>query len=395
MTAGALEGVRVLELTHAWAGPYCGMMLGDMGAEVIKIENPRQKTEARGGYPYVGGESVLFMMLHRNKKSVTLDLKKPDGKKIFLDLVRTADIVVQNFRPGLMKKLGLTYDVLKEINPALVYASLSGYGNTGPKADYPGVNMIALAESGLAATTIIDDRPPVPLGYALCDVVASMWASHGILSAYIRRLKTGKGQEVDTSLIEAGISLMVSPVAQHFHVKGDWVAQTGRNDSNAPSGFFMCSDGTYLTVFASYPALWDRFVEVMNLQHLATDPRFSTRDARTVNAEALHEIIAKIYITKPTEYWVELLVKAGIPASPVNTVARMVADKQVVAREMIVEQQHPTAGKINVIGVPVKLSETPGGVRTRAPLLGEHTAEVIGALGYRNQLEKLKQEGVV
>jgi CoA:oxalate CoA-transferase len=395
MTAGALEGVRVLELTHAWAGPYCGMMLGDMGAEVIKIENPRQKTEARGGYPYVGGESVLFMMLHRNKKSVTLDLKNPAGKKIFLDLVRTADIVIQNFRPGLMKKLGLTYDVLKEINPALVYASLSGYGNTGPKSDYPGVNMIALAESGLAATTIIGDRPPVPLGYALCDVVASMWASHGILSAYVRRLKTGKGQEVDTSLVEAGISLMVSPVAQHYHVKGDWVAQTGRNDSNAPSGFFMCSDGTYLTVFASYPALWDRFVEVMNLQHLTADPRFSTRDARTVNAEALHEIIAKIYITKPTDYWVELLVKAGIPASPVNTVARMVADQQIVAREMIVEQEHPTAGRISVVGVPVKLSETPGGVRTPAPLLGEHTAEVIGALGYRDQLEKLKQQGVI
>ena len=395
MTAGALEGVRVLELTHAWAGPYCGMMLGDMGAEVIKIENPRQKTEARGGYPYVGGESVLFMMLHRNKKSVTLDLKKPEGKKIFLDLVRTADIVVQNFRPGLMKKLGLSYDVLKKINPALVYASLSGYGNTGPKKDFPGVNMIALAESGLAATSIIKDQPPVPFGYALCDVVASMWASHGILSAYIRRLKTGKGQEVDASLVEAGISLMVSPVAQHFHVKGDWVAQTGRNDSNAPSGFFMCSDGSYLTVFASYPALWDRFVETMNLQHLATDPRFSTRDARTLNADALHEIIAKIYKTKPVDYWVELLVKAGIPASPVNTVARMVADPQVVAREMIIEQEHPTAGKITVVGVPVKLSETPGGVHTRAPLLGEHTAEVVGALGYRDQLDKLKQEGVV
>jgi crotonobetainyl-CoA:carnitine CoA-transferase CaiB-like acyl-CoA transferase len=395
MSAGALEGVRVLALTHAWAGPYCAMMLGDMGAEVIKIENPGQKKEARGGYPYVGGESVLFMMLHRNKKSVTLDLKKPAGKKIFLDLVCTADILIQNFRPGLMKKLGLTYGELKKINPALVYASLSGYGNTGPKSDYPGVNMIALAESGLAATTIIGDRPPVPLGYALCDVVASMWASHGILSAYIRRLKTGKGQEVDTSLVEAGISLMVSPVAQHFHVKGDWVAQTGRNDSNAPSGFFMCSDGTYLTVFASYPALWDRFVEVMNLQHLASDPRFSTRDARTVNAEALHEIIARIYITKPTDYWVDLLVKAGIPASPVNTVARMVADEQVVAREMIVEQEHPTAGKISMVGVPVKLSETPGGVRTRAPLLGEHTAEVIGALGYRDQLEKLKQDGVI
>jgi len=187
----------------------------------------------------------------------------------------------------------------------------------------------------------------------------------------------------------------VSPVAQHFHVKGDWVAQTGRNDSNAPSGFFRCSDGQYLTVFASYPALWDRFVEAMNLQHLTTDPLFATRDARTVNAEALHDLIAPIYRTKPVDYWVGLLVKAGIPASPVNTVGQMVADEQVVAREMIVKQQHPTAGEISVIGVPVKLSETPGGVRTPAPLLGEHTAEVIGGLGYREKLDELKKAGVI
>jgi CoA:oxalate CoA-transferase len=395
MTAGALEGVRVLELTHAWAGPYCAMMLGDMGAEVIKIENPRQKTEARGGYPYVANESVIFMMLHRNKKSVTLDLKNPTGREIFLDLVKTADVVIQNFRPGLMKKLRLTYEDLKKINPAIVYASLSGYGNTGPKADWPGVNMIALAECGLAATTISGDNPPVPLGYALCDVVASMWASHGILSAYIRRLKTGKGQEVDMSLLEAGLSLMVSPVAQHFHVKGDWVAQTGRNDSNAPSGFFRCSDGLYLTVFASYPALWDRFVEVMNLRHLVADPRFATRDARTVNAQALHDIIAPIYEGKPVDYWVELLVNAGVPAAPVNTVGRVVEDKQVIAREMIVRQQHPTAGEISVIGVPVKLSETPGSIRTPAPLLGEHTDEVIGALGYGNRLGALRKDCVI
>jgi crotonobetainyl-CoA:carnitine CoA-transferase CaiB-like acyl-CoA transferase len=395
MTAGALEGVRVIELTHAWAGPYCGMMLGDMGAEVIKIESPRQKTEARGGYPYIANESVIFMMLHRNKKSVTLDLKQLEGKKIFFDLVRTADIVIQNFRPGLMKKLGLTYDVLSEINPAIVYASLSGYGNTGPKADFPGVNMIALAESGLAATTIAGDSPPVPLGYALCDVVASMWASHGILSAYVRRLKTGTGQEVDMSLLEAGMSLMVSPVAQHFHVKGDWVAQTGRNDSNAPSGFFRCSDGLYLTVFASYPALWDRFVEVMSLQHLTQDPRFATRDARTVNAQALHDIIAPIYEQKPVDYWVEMLVGAGVPAAPVNTMGRVVEDKQVIARNMIVKQKHPTAGEIALVGVPVKLSQTPGSIRTPAPLLGEHTDEVIGSLGYGERLEALRREGVI
>lgn len=395
MTEGALDGVRVIELTHAWAGPYCAMMLGDMGAEVIKIENPKQKTEARGGFPYVANESVIFMMLHRNKKSVTLDLKNSQGKKIFLELVKTADILIQNFRPGLMKKLGLTYDELKLINPALVYASLSGYGNTGPKTSYPGVNMIALAESGLAATTIIDDLPPVPMGYALCDVVASMWASHGIQSAYIRRLKTGRGQHVDMSLLEAGLSLMVSPVAQHFHVKGDWVAQTGRNDSNAPSGFFKCSDGQYLTVFASYPALWDRFVEVMDLKHLPADPRFSTRDARTLNAEALHDLIAPIYATRSCDHWVDLLVKAGVPAAPVNTVGRMIEDPQVIAREMIVKQQHPTAGEISVIGIPVKLSETPGSVRTPAPLLGQHTAEIVGALGYGDELESLKNNGVI
>jgi crotonobetainyl-CoA:carnitine CoA-transferase CaiB-like acyl-CoA transferase len=326
---------------------------------------------------------------------VTLDLKNPQGRAIFLNLVKTADILIQNFRPGLMKKLGLTYDELKVINPALVYASLSGYGDTGPKTAYPGVNMIALAESGLAATTIIDDLPPVPMGYALCDVVASMWASHGIQSAYIRRLKTGRGQHVDMSLLEAGLSLMVSPVAQHFHVKGDWVAQTGRNDSNAPSGFFKCSDGQYLTVFASYPALWDRFVEVMDLKHLPADPRFSTRDARTLNAEALHDLIAPIYATKSCDHWVDLLVKAGVPAAPVNTVGRMIEDPQVIAREMIVKQQHPTAGEISVIGVPVKLSETPGSVRTPAPLLGQHTVEILGALGYGAQIEALKKDGIV
>jgi CoA:oxalate CoA-transferase len=395
MMTGALDGMRVIELTHAWAGPYCAMMLGDMGAEVIKIENPRQKTEARGGYPYVANESVIFLMLHRNKKSVTLDLKSPTGREILLDLVKTADIVIQNFRPGLMKKLRLTYDELKKVNPKLIYASLSGYGNTGPKAEWPGVNMIALAESGLAATTIEGDRPPVPLGYALCDVVASMWASTGILSAYVRALKTGKGQEVDMSLLEAGLSLMMSPLAQHFHVKGDWVAQTGHTDSNAPSGFFRCSDGLFLTVFASYPALWDRFVEVMNLQHLKADERFATRDARTVNARALHDIIGRIYAEKPVDYWVELLVNAGVPAAPVNTVARMIEDPQVIAREMIVKQQHPTAGEISVIGVPVKLSETPGSVRTPAPLLGQHTKEVLDELGYGDRLESLKREGVV
>lgn len=392
---GALEGVRVLELTHAWAGPYCGMMLGDMGAEVLKIESPRQEPEARGGYPYANGESVIFMMLHRNKKSVTLDLKNPAGKDIFVDLVRSADILIQNFRPGVMKRLGLTYAELKEHNPALVYASLSGYGNTGPKAGLAGVNMIALAESGLAATTISEARPPVPLGYALCDVVASMWASHGILSAYVRRLKIGKGQEIDMSLLEAGISLMFSPVAMTDHVKGDWMTKVGRSDGNAPAGFFKSADGNYVAIFASYPALWDRFIKAMGLQHLAADPRFASREQRTANSNALHAIVEQIILANDTRHWLDLLEKAGVPAAPVNTAHQMMNDEQVLAREMIVEQQHPSAGKIRVVGVPVKLSDTPGRVRTPAPLLGEHTEEVLSSLGYGDQLERLKQAGVI
>jgi crotonobetainyl-CoA:carnitine CoA-transferase CaiB-like acyl-CoA transferase len=395
MTTGPLEGVRVIELTHAWAGPYCAMMLGDMGAEVIKLESPRQEPEARGGYPYVNGESVIFMMLHRNKKSLTLDLKRPEGKEIFLDLVRSADILIQNFRPGTMERLGIAYNDLKSINPALIYASLSGFGNTGPKADLPGVNMIALAASGLAATTIVDNRPPVPLGSALCDVVASMWASHGILSAYVRRLKTGQGQEVDMSLLEAGISLMFSPVAMNDHARGEGAKQTSRNDGNAPSGFFKTSDGTYVTVFASYPALWDRFVDAMGLRHLAEEPRFATRDRRTANARELHEILAEVFLTNPTDHWVRLLVGAGVPASPVNTVGQMVADEQVIARNMIVQQEHPTAGSIRVVGVPVKLSDTPGSVRTPAPLLGEHTEEILASLGHGGRFESLKRSGVV
>jgi CoA:oxalate CoA-transferase len=394
-TENALEGVRVLELTHAWAGPYCGMMLGDMGAEVLKIESPRQESEARGGYPYANGESVIFMMLHRNKKSVTLDLKTPAGKEIFFDLVRSADILIQNFRPGVMKKLGLTYADLKEINPALVYASLSGYGNTGPKAGMAGVNMIALAESGLASTTISEGSPPVPLGYALCDVVGSMWASHGILSAYVRRLKTGKGQEVDMSLLEAGISLMFSPVAMNDHVKGDWGKNVRRNDANAPAGFFKSADGSYVAIFGSYPALWERFVNAMDLQHLAADPRFASREKRTANSAALHAILGEIILTKDTKHWVAVLGKAGVPVAPVNTPGQMVNDDQVVAREMIVEQDHPIAGKIRVVGVPVKLSETPGKVRTPAPLLGEHTEQVLRKLGYGERLGELEQAGVI
>ncbi len=395
MVDGPLDGVRVVELTHAWAGPYCGMILGDMGAEVIKVESPRQEPEARGGYPYVNGESVIFMMLHRNKKSVTIDLKQPEGKEIFFELIRTTDILVQNFRPGVMKKLGLAYDDLKSVNPGLVYVTISGYGETGPKAGLPGVNMIALAESGLAATSMVDGRPPVPVGTALCDIVAAMWASNGALAAYVRRLRTGQGQELETSLVEAGVSLMYSPVAMHDHAKTRGREQSRKNDGNAPSGFFKTSDGSYLTVFASYPALWERFVRAMDLEYLAEEERFRTRDQRTANAAELHAILAEIFATRPTPEWVKLLVDAGVPASPVNTVGQMVDDEHLRARDMVHMQRHPTAGDLRLLGLPVKLSGTPGGIRTPAPALGEHTRAVLETLGFEKKYESLKERGII
>ncbi|HEX7023994.1 MAG TPA: CaiB/BaiF CoA-transferase family protein [Gemmatimonadales bacterium] len=392
---GPLAGIRVLELTHAWAGPYCGMVLADMGAEVIKIESPTQASEARGGYPYVAGESVPFMMLHRNKKSLTLNLKHPRGRDIFYDLVRTADILVQNFRPGAVERLGVDYETLRAIRPELIYASLSGFGSTGPSSGLPGVNMIALAVTGLAATTMGHDRPPIPLGYALCDIVAGMWAAYGILAAYIHREQTGVGQHVDTSLLEAGVSLMFSPVAMHDHVPG--YDDTGRKwtDGNAPSGFFKTADGSYVAVFASYPALWERFVAVMGMEELAADPRFATREQRTARAEELHQILGQVFLQHPTSHWVELLNGAGVPAAPVNSVGQMMAEPQIAARAMIVEQEHPRAGTIRVVGVPVKLSRTPGEVRTPAPLLGEHTDEILAELGLEPELPVLRRAGVI
>jgi crotonobetainyl-CoA:carnitine CoA-transferase CaiB-like acyl-CoA transferase len=309
--------------------------------------------------------------------------------------VRSSDILIQNFRPGVMQKFGFTFEALHKINPRLVYASLSGFGATGPKADLPGVNMIALAMSGLAATTMTDGRPPSPLGFALCDVVASMWAAYGILAAYSWRLKTGRGQEVDTSLIEAGISLMVSPVAQYFHANSDALASNSRNDGNAPSGFFKCADGMYIAIFASYPALWDRFVAAMGLQHLAESSKFKTRDQRTKNAAELHKMLVDIFKEADANTWVERLVGAGIPASVVNDVGRMIKDEQVMARQMIVEQDHPTAGKLHLVGLPVKLSETPGAIASPAPSLGENTEELLRDLGHGDEIGALRNANVI
>jgi crotonobetainyl-CoA:carnitine CoA-transferase CaiB-like acyl-CoA transferase len=389
-----LSGMRVIELTQAWAGPLCGMLLADMGAEVIKVESPDQKTEARGGFPYIAGESVIFMMTHRNKKSVTIDIKSARGRAVFLDLVRTADALVQNLRPGALKKLGLDYDSLKTINPKLIYTSVSGYGRAGPDANKAGVDQVAIAATGLAATTMADAvATPVALGTPVCDYMAAMWACHGTLCAYIARSKTGKGQKVDASLIEAGLSLMIGPTAMHFHNENYTGYQTW---INGPSEFILAGDGRYVSVFASYPALWERFVAALQENELSDNPRFKTRDQRTKNVKELRAVLRAIFAKKPSSHWVKLLSDASVPVSLVNTIGETLESPQVRALDMVHEQEHPTAGKIRVLGVPVALSETPGRIRTPAPLLGEHTDEVLRSLNLSEEdVDALRRDGIV
>jgi crotonobetainyl-CoA:carnitine CoA-transferase CaiB-like acyl-CoA transferase len=399
MTAAAntplpLAGMRVLEMTHAWAGPLCGMMLADMGAEVIKIEAPTQTAEARGGFPYMNGESAIFMMTNRNKKSVTLDVKNPRGHAVFLELVKTADVLVQNMRPGALKRMALSYDDLKAVNPRLIYTSVSGYGRKGPHADRAGVDQVAIAATGLAATTMADSvSTPVAMGAPVCDYMAAMWACHGTLCAFIARGATGEGQQVDTSLLEAGMSLMVGPVAMHFHHPDYTGYQTW---INGPSEFLLAKDDRYVSLFASFPALWKRLVETLQDADLAANPLYQTRELRTKNVTSLRTALRRIFATQPSHHWVKLLGDAGVPCSLVNTVGEALANPQVVALGLLQEQQHPTAGQLHVLGVPVTLSETPGRVRTPAPLLGEHTNEILGALRLgENELRMLRDTSVI
>ena len=374
----ALQGMRVLELTHAWAGPLCGMMLADMGAEVIKIEQPDQDGESRGGAPYVSGESVIFMMTNRNKKSVALNLKEPDDHRAFLELVRNADVLVQNMRPGALERLGLGYEDLKVVNPGLIYTSVSGFGRVGPDADVAGVDQIIVALIGLAATTMDNtDSLPRTIGAPVCDIMAAMWACQGTLCAYVWRQKTGVGQRVDASLLEAGLSVLINPIAKHFYTPG----YTGlKTPFNGASEFLLTADKKYISLFASYPPLWDRLSKALQSKSISENPRFKTRESRTANAKELATVLAKIFEDKSSHDWLELLREAGVPAARVNTIGEALQDKQVKASRMLQMQEHPRAGSIPLLDVPVKLSATPGRIRSPSPALGEHTTEVLNKL---------------
>jgi crotonobetainyl-CoA:carnitine CoA-transferase CaiB-like acyl-CoA transferase len=379
---GPLDGVRVIELAHIMAGPVCGMMLADLGADVIKVEKPEGDDSRRFLPPDINGESAAFMMLNRNKRSIVLDLKGERDREIIRRLLRGADVVIENYRRGTMERLGLGYDVLRADNPGLIYCEISGFGRSGPYADRGGFDLIAQGMSGLMSITGEGpDRPPVKVGAPVTDITAGILGALGVCAAYARRLQTGDGQRVDTSLFEAGIvhTYWQSAIALATGISPGPMGSA--HPLNAPYQAFATADG-WINVGAANQRNWERLVGAIGAPELLDDPRFSSNRGRMENLVLLVERLAPIFRGRTTGEWLRALEAAEVPAGPVLSIAAMHSDPQTLARNMVVEVDHPIAGPSKVIGLPLKFSETPGAVRRPAPLLGEHTSEILAELGY-------------
>jgi crotonobetainyl-CoA:carnitine CoA-transferase CaiB-like acyl-CoA transferase len=378
---GPLAGMRVVELAHIMAGPVCGLMLADMGADVVKVEKPEGDDSRRFLPPDVAGESAAFMMMNRNKRGVVLDLKHEAGRAALRRLLDRADVVIENYRMGTMERLGLGYEELRESNPGLIYCEISGFGRTGPYARRGGFDLIAQGMSGLMSITGEGPgRPPVKSGAPVTDITAGVLAALGCAAAYAHKLRTGQGQKVDTSLFEAGIVHTYWQSAIAFATGVAPGPMGSAHPLNAPYQAFRTADG-WITLGAANQKNWERTLAVLGAPELAGDERFATNRARMAHLPELEAVLNERFAAKGSAEWLALLERAGVPAGPVLDVREMHADPQTIAREMVVETRHPRAGVVKTLGLPVKFSRTPGGVGGPAPLLGEHTAEVLREVG--------------
>jgi len=371
------------------------MILADLGADVVKIEVPGSGDDSRAFPPHVGGESAYFMSLNRNKRSLTLNLKQAASKQLFLALAQQADVLVENFRPGTMARLGLDYDMLKAVNPRLVYAAASGFGHSGPYSPRPAYDAVVQAMGGIMSITGQADGRPTRVGTSIGDIAAGLFAAIGILAAVMHRDKTGEGQMVDVAMLDCQVAILENAIAR-YAVTGETPRPIGnRHPSIVPFEPFDTADGQ-LMIAAGNDALWGKLCAALGLNGLRDDPRFATNPLRITHYEELRPLLAEVVVTKETAVWQTILDAAGVPNGPINAVDAVIADPQVRAREMILEVDHPTAGKTLLPGVPIKLSATPGAVRRPAPLLGEHTAEILAEwLGYdAAQIAALQQAGV-
>jgi formyl-CoA transferase len=383
MGAGpALAGIRVLEVGSYLAVPFCGTQLADLGAEVIKVEQPDGGDQVRLTGPFIDGESSPFVRLNRNKRSLVLDLKSADGAQIFRKLVQTADVLLENLRPGTMAKLGLGYhDVLSQLNPGLVYLAASGWGQDGPLAELPGLDIMAQARSGLMSITGEPDSDPVKVGVPVCDLVCALYGTIATLAALRVREATGQGQCVDVSLFESGVSLAVWEVGRYF-ATGEIPAPLGSaHQSNAPYQALRTADG-WFTVGAASRKNWHDFCLAMGLGHLEHDPRFADINVRHRNRVGLSSLIEKLTVTQPTEHWIAVLEKAGVPCAPIQNYEQVFHDPALLDRGYLWDAPHPRLGQVRQLGSPMRFCLTPTERRRAGPLFGEDSAALLEELGY-------------
>jgi crotonobetainyl-CoA:carnitine CoA-transferase CaiB-like acyl-CoA transferase len=392
---GALSGVRVLESTQHLAGPSCAMFLADMGAEVIKIEQPGKGDASRLLGKLQNGESPMFTALNRNKYSLTLNYKDPRAVQIFMQLAAQSDIIVENNRAGVMERLGLGYDAVRTVQSQIIYASISGFGQSGPYRQRGGYDTIAQGMSGMMSATGNEGAPPAKAGVPVVDIGSGLFTAYGILAAYIHRQRTGEGQYLDMALLDCAIAFSIWEAAAIFSGDEVPIPFGSMHRRNQPHGAFKTKDG-YLCIAADQQHHWKIFCEVAGLQHLLHDPRFATNRDRLHNRHAMQEAMEAVLAHKTSAAWNDLLVKAGVPCGPVYRYDQVFDDPHVRHRQMAVEVDHPKAGRITITNTPLKLSQTPGRVRLPAPMLGQHTDEILRRLGYEEAaIATYHAEGVV
>ncbi|MEN3338905.1 MAG: hypothetical protein V7647_2581 [Acidobacteriota bacterium] len=377
MSLPPLHGIIVVDFTRVLAGPYCTMVLADMGARVVKIERPGAGDDTRAwGPPFVGRESAYFLSLNRNKESLAIDLKAPAAREIVTALLTKADIVVENFSPGTMEGLGFGYEAVSAAFPKIVYCSISGFGQSGPRRDEPGYDAVMQAEGGLMSITGPENGPPYRLGVAIADITAAMYAVHGITMALLARARSGRGQRVDVGMLDTTVALLTYQAANYFATGEAPVRLGNRHPSIAPYDTFAALDGE-LVIAVGNDEQWRRFCRVVEADDLAGDERFATNHARVEHYSALRPLLAGALVSRTRAWWLRELKVAAIPCGAVRDIAETLADPQLDARRMIETVEHGTAGAIRLLGVPVKLSDTPGHVRTAPPSLGQHTDHIL------------------
>ena len=394
--SGPLAGMRVLELAQIMAGPTAGMMLADLGADVIKVEKLPGGDDTRAyREPRVNGQSAPFLMMNRNKRGIALNLKHERGREILLRLVRDADVLTENYRRGTLEKLGVGYDVLSKLNPGLIYCAISGYGRSGPFADKGGFDLIAQGFAGLMSITGEPGRAPVKPGIPVADINAGLLAAMGIMAAYAHKLKTGEGQVVDTSLMEAALQQTYWHAAIYF-ATGRSPAPTGSaHVLTAPYQAFRAKDG-WINVGGANQSNWERITEALGHPEWKSDPRFATNGERMENLATLVEAMNAVLVTRTRAEWLEIFDAAGVPAGAVHDMGEALTHPQVLARDMVVEVEHPSAGRYRALGCPIHFSATPAAVERPAPLLGEHTRAILAQAGYSGEdIDALVQSGTV